>query len=93
MLVGACVAAELLYALIVTPSASTSSAAVLFSLASLVADGLFGFLFGIPHTGATTSTTALSARWVIQSAGVGCSEGHGSPERSDSLHKPATDCM
>lgn len=48
-------AAEALYGVIVHPWARTFSAALLYSLASLVAGGLFGFLFGLPHTGGTSS--------------------------------------
>jgi hypothetical protein len=47
---------EVLYAFAVRPWLATFSASLLFSLAALVAGGLFGFLFGLPHAGGGTSS-------------------------------------
>jgi hypothetical protein len=48
--------AEFLYAFAARPWLATFSASLLFSLAALVAGGLFGFLFGLPYAGGSSSS-------------------------------------
>lgn len=49
---------EVLYAFAARPWLATFSASLLFSLAALVGGGLFGFLFGLPHAGASASSSS-----------------------------------